>query len=425
MRQMPFWVDSAPAIPSYAGRTLPDEVDVAIVGGGYTGLSTALHLAKKGARVAVLEQETLGWGASSRNGGHCNTGITIGPSDAVKRYGEDAARRLYQMSHDAVSCVEEIVRGESIDCDFVRNGRLGLASKPAHFGRLRARKEALARYFGSEQQLISRDELRREIGSNVFHGALLDPLSAALQPAKLAFGMAEAAVRHGAEMYEGTRVTGIERRDSSRFMVRTARGNLSAGQVLVATNGYTDRAAPALKQRILPIGSFVIATEPLSDDLASEISPQRRNMVTSKNFSNYFRLSADNRLIFGGRARFALSNPESDRECAEILQRDMATVFPQLANVAVDYIWGGIVCFTLDRMPHAGEMDGMHYALGYCGHGVQIATYMGKCMAEVLDGHPEANPLRDIPFPRVPYAFGWTWILPLAGLYYQMKDRVS
>ncbi len=193
---------------------------------------------------------------------------------------------------------------------------------------------------------------------------------------------------------------------------------------MIATNGYTDAFAPPLKKRVLPVGSFIIATEPLPRDLADEISPHRRNMVSSLNFSNYFRMTADDRLIFGGRAKFALSDLESDREAGEILRETMTTVFPQLARVKIDYVWGGTVGFTLDKMPHAGEASGVYYATGYCGHGVQMATYIGKCMAEVIDGHPEANPWRDIAFPSVPYAFGWQWMLPLAGAYYRIKDRV-
>ncbi len=193
MKMMPYWVDSAPALPSYAGRPLPEQTDVLVVGGGYTGLSTALHLARKGAQVTLIEQETLGWGASSRNGGHCNAGITISPGEAVKRYGEDRARSVYQTSRDAVDFVEELVRSEQIDCDFVRCGRLGLASKPAHFEHLRARQEATRRYFGHELQLIPRDELASEIGSQHYYGGLLDPTSAGLHPGKYVRGLARVA----------------------------------------------------------------------------------------------------------------------------------------------------------------------------------------------------------------------------------------
>jgi glycine/D-amino acid oxidase-like deaminating enzyme len=194
---------------------------------------------------------------------------------------------------------------------------------------------------------------------------------------------------------------------------------------MIATNGHADDFFPPLRKRILPVGSFVIATEPLPRDLADEISPKRRNMVTSLNFSNYFRMTADDRLVFGGRAKFALSNLQSDREAGAILRRTMIEVFPQLANVKVEYVWGGTVAFTLDKLPHAGDLNGISYATGYCGHGVQMATHIGKCMAEVIAGNPDANPWRDIAFPAVPYAFGWRWMLPLAGFYYGMKDRVQ
>jgi glycine/D-amino acid oxidase-like deaminating enzyme len=424
MKQVSYWGDSAPPIPSYARRPLPERADAVVVGGGYTGLSTALHVARRSARVVVLERGRLGSGASSRNGGHCNNGITIKPGAAIERFGVERARRLFQVSVDAVNYVEDLVRTEGIECEFRRSGRLGLAAKPAHFEHLRAYHELARRHFGFETQLIPHGELRREIGSHCYHGGLLDPRSAALHPGKYVGGLVAAAARAGADLHEDTGALGI-RREGGAFVVATTRGPIRAGQVMLATNGYTDRVHRELHRRIIRIGSFVIATEPLSDDLARSVIPGRRNMVDTKNFSYYFRLSEDNRLIFGGRARFALSSPESDRMSARVLARGMTTVFPQLSGIRVEYCWGGTVGFTMDRLPHAGEMDGVFYAAGYCGHGVQMATYIGKCMAEVMNGHPEANPWRDMPFPKPPLVYDTPWYLPLAGAYFKVMDWLA
>ena len=425
IKRRPYWLDSGPEMPSYSGRPVPERADVAVIGAGITGLSTALHLAKKGAQVIVLEKETIGWGASSRNGGQCNPGLTISPEMAIRRFGLAEARRQYQVSLDAVDYVETLVQAESIDCEFNRCGRLGVAYKPAHFNGLRSRQALLAKEFGHETVLVSPNDLQQEIGSDYYHGGLVDPQGARLHPMKFTAGLAAAAQRAGAEIHEKLPALTIKNLGNDGFRIQTARADIQVKQVMLATNGYTDAISPKIKRRVLPIGSFIIGTEPLSAALAQEISPRRRNIVDTKNYSYFLRLSADNRMLFGGRARFALSNPEVDRNSGEILLKGMRRVFPQLNDTQLEYVWGGTVAFTLDRLPHAGQMDSIHYAMGYCGHGVQNATYMGKQMAEVIDGSPESNPWAEIPFPAVPYAFGWTWLLPLAGAYYKFLDWLT
>lgn len=425
MERLCYWDISAPEARSYRNQPLADQADIVVIGGGFTGLSTALHLAKKGASVALLESEILGWGASSRNGGQCNPGITISPETAVRRFGLDKARQLYKVSLDAVDYVEKLVNDEMIDCEFRRCGRLGLAYKPSHFENLRAKQILLKNKFGHDNVLIPPGSLGQELTSDFYHGGLLDPLGAALHPKKLINGLSVAAERAGVDLHEDVAACSINREADNSFMVATKQGNIKAKQVMLATNGYTGKIHLQMKRRLLPIGSFIIATEPLSESLVQEINPNGRNMVDTKNYPFFFRLSSDNRMLFGGRARFALSDPESDHKSGEVLKKGLVTVFPQLANVKVEYVWGGTVAFTLDRMPHAGEMDGVYFAMGYCGHGVQHAVHMGMCMAEVIDGHPEANPWRDINFPPVPYAAGWTWILPLAGAYYKVLDWVT
>lgn len=425
MKSVPYWIDTAPAFPDRSTSPLPESVDVAIVGGGITGLSSAVHLARKGGRVALLEQSTLGSGASMRNGGMSTTGLFIGPATARDRYGLERARRYYDAYRSAVDFVQSFVATEGIACDFRRAGRLGVAVRPQHFEHQRATHELLAKEFGHETRLIEPRELRSEIGSDAFHGALLDPLSAGLHVGKFVYGLAASAEQSGALLCEGTRVTNVERAPDRTFLVRTSRGVIRARQVLVATDGYTDAAFPRLRRRITTVGSFLIVTEPLSEERARDIIPNARMVVDTKNIGHYFRLSPDNRLIFGGRARFALSNPASDLKSGAILEQDMLDIFPQLRGVRLDYLWGGTVGFTFDRNPHAGEMDGLYYSLGYCGHGVQMATYMGRAMSEVMDGHPEANPWRDLDFPAFPVYSGKAWFLPFVGAYYRLKDRLA
>ncbi|MEU9171985.1 FAD-binding oxidoreductase [Streptomyces sp. NPDC048420] len=429
MKQIPYWLDTAPALPDRSGKDLPDEADVVVIGGGLTGLSTAYHAARKGARVVLVEKDKVASGASGRNGSMCTQGITIGVGEARKRFGQERARELYNVFREAVDVVEDITRTEKIDCDFDRSGRLGVAYKPQHFEAMKATQRDLADNFDHETQLLSRGELKSELGSDYYHGALLDPLSAALHVGKYVHGMAEAAERAGAEIHERNAATGLTRLSGGGFDVETLHGTIRAKQVMAATDAYTDKALPWFRKRLINVGSFIIVTEPLGEERARELIPNGRLVVDSKNIGHYLRLTPDNRLAFGGRARFAPSNPASDVKSGDILKREMAEIFPQLADVRIDYVWGGMVGFSWDRLPHAGEAEGakgLYYSMGYCGHGVQMATYMGRAVAEMMDGKPEANPLRGLGFPKVPVPFynGTPWFLPFGGAYYKAKDRL-
>lgn len=425
MKFTPYWLDTVPQGPDRSRTEIGGHVDVAIVGAGLTGLSAALHLARKGADVQVFERETVGWGASGRNGGMATTGLSIGFRDAVSRYGLDTAKAYLLAYQDAVDTIEKLVGDEGIDCDFARTGKLNLASKPAHFDGLRKTHEVLSGQLGFETRLVGRSELRSEIGSDNFHGAMVDAKSAGLHVGKFTRGLAEAAARAGAVIHEKAPVVQVRRLGGTRHELVTARGTVRADRVLVATSGYTGRPFRWQQVRIAPVGSFIIVTEPLGEDVCDELLPTRRMASTSKNLLNYFRITPDHRLLFGGRARFTVSNPQSDEKCGRILQKGMAEVFPRLADARVDYCWGGLVDMSMDRMVHAGERDGLFYSLGYSGHGVQMATHMGKQMAEHLNGAADANPWRDLSFKRIPGHVGPPWFLPFAGAYYKFKDLIK
>lgn len=426
MKQIPYWLDTAPPFPDRTGKPLPERADLVVIGGGLTGLSTAYHTARKGAHVVLVEKDKVGSGASGRNGSMCTQGITIGTGEARERYGQQRARELYDAFREAVDVMEELTQKEQIDCDFQRSGRLGVAYKPQHFDSMQATQRDLAENFGHETRLLSKSELRSELGSDYYHGALLDPLSAALHVGKYVHGLAEAAERAGAEIHERNAATALTRTPDGGFLVETLQGTIRARQVMAATDAYTDKAMPWFRKRLINVGSFIVVTEPLGEARARELIPNGRLVVDSKNIGHYIRLTPDNRLAFGGRARFAPSNPASDLKSGDVLKQELAEIFPQLADVRIDYVWGGSVGFSYDRIPHAGEANGLYYSMGYCGHGVQMATYMGRAMAEVMDGNPEANPLRGLDFPKVPVPFynGTAWFLPFAGAYYKAKDRL-
>jgi glycine/D-amino acid oxidase-like deaminating enzyme len=425
MKFIPYWLDTAPQGPDRSRTEVGGRADVAIVGAGLTGLSAALHLARKGADVQVFERETVGWGASGRNGGMATGGLAIGLRDAVARYGFDTAKSYLRTYHEAVDTVEELVGDEGIDCDFARTGKLILASKPAHFDGLGKLHEIMSGRLGYETRLVPKSEIHSEIGSDCFHGAMADAKSAGLHVGKFTKGLAEAAARLGVTIHEKAPVEQVRRLDGTKHEVVTPRGTVQADQVLVATAGYTRRPFRWQQVRIAPVGSFIIVTEPLGKDVCDQLLPNRRMASNTVNLLNYFRITPDHRLLFGGRARFAMSNPQSDEKCGRILHKTMTEVFPQLADARVDYCWGGLVDMSMDRMVHAGERDGLFYSLGYSGHGVQMATYMGKQMAEYMNGKLDANPWRDLPFKRIPGHFGPPWFLPFAGAYYKFLDLIK
>jgi glycine/D-amino acid oxidase-like deaminating enzyme len=395
--------------------------DVAVIGAGYTGLSAARVLARAGASVVVLERERAGWGASSRNGGQVLTGTKLDPPVLVARYGEARARQLFDASREAIASLEQVIATESIACDYERTGHIQAAWKPAHYRAFRDQQELLARVFAHRVELIPRSEQRLELGSDAYHGLLVDPASAAINPAKYVVGLTAAAVRAGVVILEQTPVASFSRALSG-WTVRIPRGDIGVRDVLVATNGYTNGAAPALRRRLIPVGSYVIATEPLPAAEAAVLLPRRRVAFDSKRFLFYFRLSADNRVVFGGRAEFAVATPETTRHAAGLLRRGLVRIFPQLGSVRVDYAWSGNVAFTRDRLPHAGTLEGVYYAGGYCGHGIATATYLGTLIGRRMAGEEIEHPLFDDHFPPIPLYGGTPWFLPLVGAYYRIRD---
>jgi glycine/D-amino acid oxidase-like deaminating enzyme len=426
MQQQIYWHITV-QMPDDSNLTpIPESVDVAVIGGGFTGLSAARTLAKRGVKVAVLEAETIGWGASSRNGGMTLTGLKVSMQTVIKNYGRDLARTLFQCSLDSVDTVAQLVKEENIDCGFARNGHLLTACKPGHYDGFKADVDFMAKEFNHAVRLVPPDQLQSEIGSKIYHGALVDEVSGGLNPAQYVTGLARAAEKAGALLCACARVTSLERR-GTRFHIQTERGALTAQTVLVGTSGYTGRATKNLQKKIIPIGSFIIATERLSDELAHELSPKNRMIFDSMHYLNYFRLW-DNRMIFGGRAAFFPENKNTIARSAEILQREMIEVYPQLKDAKVEYVWGGTLDFAFDMMTHVGESEGVYYSLGYAGHGVAMASYLGKTVADaMLNGNIKEHPFAQFDFPSAPLGLydGRPWFLPFAGAWHKILDWVE
>jgi len=424
-----FWLETV-AAPHIPARDLPQSVDVAVIGGGFTGLSAARTLAKDDAQVAVLEAEEVGWGASCRNGGMVLSGLKLGTAKLIARYGREATKRMYAASLESIDCVEALVREENIDCDFSRCGHLEVACKAKHFAEFRRGAETIEREFGHKLRIVEKADLSQEIGSAIYHGGIVDEVSAGVNPAKYVAGLACATAKAGATIHEKTRVVRLERdsRQAERgWNVKTSRGSLHARDVLIATSGYTSGVTPSLQKKIIPIGSFIIVTEILLEALARELSPRDRMIYDSKNYLYYYRLTPDRRMLFGGRAAFFPENENTVRESARILRDGMISVYPQLRETKVEYVWGGTLDFAFDIMPHAGKMDGMFYSVGYAGHGVAMATLLGQKIAQsILTGRDE-NPFAGMPFPGAPLGVynGKPWFLPFAGMWYKFLDWVS
>lgn len=422
MKLAPYWLDTAPAFQGGERGGVEGRADVAVVGGGFTGLAAAHALASRGAKVVVLEADRVVGQASGRNGGQCNNGLAHDYASLAARLGKDTAKAFYQAHTDAVDAVERLVREEGIDCDFHRPGRLKLAAKPEHFAGIARAYELLKAEVDPDVELVPPERISEEVGSKAFFGGMVQKTSAQLHVGRFGVGLAEAAARRGAKIHENAPVTRMERLANGRRRLVTPRGAVEADQVFVAGGAATPFGW--FRRRIVPVGSFIIVTEPLDRALLDRLLPNRRNYVTSKIIGNYFRTTPDDRLLFGGRARFAMSNPTSDAKSGEVLKAVMSQVFPELAQTRIDYCWGGLVDMSADRLPRAGEHDGVFYAMGFSGHGVQMSIGTGRRMARVMAGEPEANPWRDLPWPAVPGHFGPTWFLPLVGAWYRLQDRL-
>jgi glycine/D-amino acid oxidase-like deaminating enzyme len=430
LQEQNYWLTTVEFPTTDPSHPLPEITDIAVIGAGYTGLSAARTLAKRGAKVAVLESQTIGWGASSRNGGMVLTGMKLGVNKLISMYGRERTKRMYDASLASMDCVEQIVKEEQIDCDFSRCGHLEVACKQKHFDDYARQAEVIDRDFDHKLRVVQRHELNSEIGSSIYYGGMVDEVSAGCNPARYVAGLARAAMKAGAEIFEHARVESIQRESLNGelgWKISTSRGALWTHEVFVGTSGYTSSVTPQLQKRLIPLGSYIIATEVLPTPLARELSPRNRMIYDSKHFLYYYRLTPDRRMLFGGRAAFFPENDQTIRRSAEILRQGMIGVYPQLRDARLEFAWGGTVDFAFDVMPHAGQMDGMYFSVGYAGHGVAMATYQGQKIAELMAGDQPENPFLGIPFPGAPLGLysGNPWFLPFAGAWYKVLDWVS
>ena len=422
-----FWTATAAPPKTYMNRSLPEKADVVVIGGGFTGTSAALQLAKGGAQVVLLEAQSIGWGASSRNGGQALSCLHYTLTKLIKQHGRDLAREMFLASVHAADAVEKIVHDEDIDCEHVRCGSIEAAIKPSHFDALRREQDKLYEIAGYDVQIVTKEQSASELGTTAYHGLMVNPRSGSLQPAKFVNGMALASERVGADIHEGTRVLAIERsgetafRNGVRFTVSTNRGDIKAKEIMLASNAWVGEIVPQFRQRVLPAESYVIATEPLPYELANRLIPNKRVVYDTRHVLAYYRLSSDNRMVWGGELTFKGASPQFN---INALRNGMLNVFPELAEYKIDYFWGGTLGITLDENSHAGQVDGMWYAMCYVGHGVTLATYLGQQMADGILGREFENPFESVRIPRVPVYRDKTWFVNAGKVWYRLMDVI-
>ncbi|TLM76373.1 NAD(P)/FAD-dependent oxidoreductase [Microbulbifer harenosus] len=418
-----YYAASANAAPEFGALEEVTEADVCIIGAGYTGLSSALHLAERGFKVVVLEAERIAWGASGRNGGHVGVGQRKGQEELEKMLGLDTAKILWEMGLEAVQLVEDLIQRHQIQCDLKR-GIMHLAAKPSHDAWLKEEVELLNERYGYDKvRYADHSEVRSLVGSERFYSGQVDSGSLHLHPLNYALGLAAAAKKAGVRFFEHSRVTSY--RGGNPCVVNTARGSVRARNVILACNGYLGKLEPRMAGRIMPINNFVLATEPLPQELARELIANDYALQDTLFVINYWKLSGDNRLIFGGGENYTSRFPQDIRA---FVRRYMLETYPQLADTRVDFGWGGTLAITLNRMPSIGRLEpNVYYSQGYSGHGVPTATFAGKVLAEVLAGTEERfDILARIPTPSFPGGTLLRWPGLVAGmLYYSLKDKLG
>jgi glycine/D-amino acid oxidase-like deaminating enzyme len=404
---------------------LPARVRVAIVGGGYGGLSTALEAAKQGIDCVVLEAAELGFGASTRNGGGVSGGVNIGKGYFGKSLdpASDRAQAVLGEGIDVFGLIERLIAEEAIDCHWQKHGRFVGAWTPRHYADQANRIALLNEAARSEAFMVPRERQREEIASDFYYGGMVVERSANLHPALYYKGLLDAVRARGVPVCALAPVTKITERDGG-WLVRTARGEIHADEVVIATNGYTGDATPELKRRIVPVASHIIATKELPPALAASLIPKRRTLSDTRRVLCYYRMSPDGkRMIFGGRARFT---PVTPYKSAPILYRFMTDRFPQLRGTKITHAWTGNLGFTMDKLPHMGRQDGMHYLMGCNGSGVAMMTYLGWQTARKIAGVANQRSAFDTDdFPTHPLYTGNPWFLPAMGGWFRFRDTLD
>lgn len=420
IKQAPYWHDQIEPV-SGSDTPLPDSVDVLVVGGGYTGLSAAITTARGGRSTLVVDAREPGFGCSSRNGGQISTSVKPSLAKLTSRFGLEKAKAIRAEGVNALRWIGTFIETEGLSCDFRRVGRFHAAHTPEHYEALVRDAETLTRDEGIECFAVPRKEQRNHLGTDAYFGGVVFPAHCALHPGKFHRELLRLARSSGAGVMGNCPVTRITRH-ASGFRVDTAKGSVDAGDVIVATNGYTTDVTSWLQRRVIPIGSYIIATEELPEATIDRLFPGDHIASDTCKVVYYYRASPDRRrVLFGGRVT---ASETTLKEGAKRLQNDMCRIFPELDGVGLSHVWSGTVAYSFDELAHTGVHDGVHYAMGYCGSGVSMAPYLGMRAGQKVLGLPEGITGFDgLPFPTRPFYQGKPWFLPAAVAWYRWKDQ--
>ncbi len=425
-RFRPYWWDEADlSALCESPSELPDKADVAIVGGGYSGLSAALTLARAGRSVVVMDADWPGFGCSSRNGGLVGPSFhKLGLKGLAAAHGEAKAHEILVESMETLDHLKRFIEEEAIECHFRPSGRFRGAIRPEHYDNLGRELESLRQAVGLEADMVSRPEQSAEIGSEAYHGGAVYHRDGHLQPALYAKGLIELAKAAGARLFGKAKVHAIDRDEPAGFSLSVADRKLAARDVLIVTNGYTGKELKPFRRRLIPLRSAIIATESLEESLAKGLSPRNRSLGDTSRLVLYYRLSPDGRrMVFGGRA---FDMPDRPLNYTADLYKQMTRIFPQLIGAKITHAWSGTVAFTFDHAPHLGQLDGLWYSMGYCGSGVGRATYFGRKVALKILGDPEGrSALDDLAFESRPFYTGVPWFLPALIRWHAVADRLG
>ena len=415
----PYWWDDVPR-PALPDAPLPATVDVAVIGAGYTGLHAALQTARGGRSTLVLDAEEAGWGCSTRNGGQVSTSIKPAFDQLARRHGAQRAFDILREGQQSLAWIAEFVQRENIHCDFGRVGRFHAAHNAAQYEALAARIATQPKGLEVEAHVVPRSGQRSELGTDAYWGGVVYSGHCSVHPARYHQGLLERAMAAGAQVAPRCPVTGIDKQ-GGLMRVNTPRGPVLARDVVVATNGYTGVVTPWLQRRVIPIGSYMIATEPLPAGMMDRLIPNNRIVSDTRKVVYYYRSSPDRgRVLFGGRVSHRETDP---RVSGPKLHADMARLFPELKQTRISHSWCGLVAYTFDELMHVGKHEGLHYAMGYCGAGVGTASYFGMRIGQQVLGLKEGRTALDgLAFQTRPLYRGNPWFLAPSVAYYRWRD---
>ncbi|WP_191991781.1 NAD(P)/FAD-dependent oxidoreductase [Bacillus aerolatus] len=396
--------------------------DVVIIGGGFTGIAASYYLQKQGVRTVVLEQHTIGWGASGRNGGMMNTGYKLSASALINRWGVDEAKRLDQYALDSIQAVERIASEHQIDCSIRKSGHVALSKNKKKAKDFERERELILKHFNREVEVLTDDALQQEVNSDFYQVGFLDPKSYGFHPLNYVRGLAEVTADLGAEIYEQTKAMDIKK-SGQFFIVSSEKGKVTAKELIFATDGYSNKIEPELHKGVLPISSFLVATEKLDEQLLSTLIPNNRMLFDTINLTNYFRQTPDSRIIFGGSG---IGYPAKKKYFNELYSK-LTTVFPELSGVSIDYQWGGLIGATIDKFPVIGRTtQGAYYSVGYTGHGASQSTLHGQLLAQCILREERINKtFENTPLKSIPLYNQKKFLVSSANLYFRLLDKLN